>query len=182
MLEFFDYFLIGFVLAFIIQPWHLTFRQSAIILVSSGVGAILGAVIASSFAAFTTDVIGWRGLFLVGTAPAAFTLLVRAWVPKTPHWLVGQGRGQEARKSLAWALKVPAESLPMPDRSAKREVASWLDLLQYPKKLGRVLPGESGGADGPLRDWPMGANVARVATGRHTGLRAASAISASARR
>ena len=32
MLEFFDYYLIGFVLAFIIKPWHLTFGQSAIIL------------------------------------------------------------------------------------------------------------------------------------------------------
>ena len=32
MLEFFDYFLIGFVLAFIIKPWGLTFGQSAIVL------------------------------------------------------------------------------------------------------------------------------------------------------
>jgi hypothetical protein len=29
MLEFFDYFVIGFVLAFIIKPWNLTFGQSA---------------------------------------------------------------------------------------------------------------------------------------------------------
>ena len=36
MLEFFDYFLIGFVLAFIVGPWQLTFGQSAIILLSSG--------------------------------------------------------------------------------------------------------------------------------------------------
>lgn len=44
-LEFFDYFLIGFVLAFLIGPWKLTFGQSAIVLLSSGVGAILGAYI-----------------------------------------------------------------------------------------------------------------------------------------
>src|SRR5258708_12235137 len=43
MLEFFDYFLIGFVLAFIIKPWQLTFGQSAVILLSSGVGALAGA-------------------------------------------------------------------------------------------------------------------------------------------
>ncbi len=42
MLEFFDYYLIGFALAFIIKPWHLTFGQSAVILLSSGIGAILG--------------------------------------------------------------------------------------------------------------------------------------------
>src|SRR5438552_3717000 len=42
-LEFFDYFLIGFVLAFLIGPWKLTFGQSAIVLMSSGIGAIIGA-------------------------------------------------------------------------------------------------------------------------------------------
>ena len=43
-LEFFDYFLIGFVLAFIIGPWKLTFGQSAVVLLSSGIGAIIGAM------------------------------------------------------------------------------------------------------------------------------------------
>ncbi|HEV7543349.1 MAG TPA: MFS transporter, partial [Reyranella sp.] len=42
-LEFFDYFLISYVLAFVIGPWKLTFGQSAIVLLSSGVGAIIGA-------------------------------------------------------------------------------------------------------------------------------------------
>jgi len=42
-LEFFDYFLIAFVLAFLIGPWKLTFGQSAIVLLSSGIGAIIGA-------------------------------------------------------------------------------------------------------------------------------------------
>jgi putative MFS transporter len=36
MLEFFDYFLIGFVLAFIAVPWKLSFGQSAIILAVLG--------------------------------------------------------------------------------------------------------------------------------------------------
>jgi putative MFS transporter len=222
MLEFFDYYLIGFVLAFIIKPWHLTFGQSAIILLSSGVGAILGSVIwgrladvygrrkvfmatvvnfslasgvlaftpengwwflsifrffvgfgvgglycvdlplvqefvparmrgfigglvtvfiplgvmiASSFAAFTTDIIGWRGLFLIGVVPAAFTLLIRAWVPESPHWLVSQGRAEDARKSLAWALKIKPSELRLPDQSPKQTVAPWSDLLLYPKSL-----------------------------------------------
>jgi putative MFS transporter len=222
MLEFFDYYLIGFVLAFIVKPWHLTFGQSSMILLSSGVGAIMGSVIwgrladvygrrpvfvltivnfslasgilaftpdngwvflsvfrffvgfgvgglycvdlplvqefvparmrgfigglvtvfiplgvmiASSFAAFTTDTIGWRGLFLVGVAPAFFTLLVRAWVPESPHWLIGQGRGEEARKSLAWALKLQPSQLPMPVKSAPEPVVPWSDLLRYPKSI-----------------------------------------------
>ncbi len=44
MLEFFDYFLIGYVVAFIAGPWKLTFGQSAVILLSSGFGAMFGAV------------------------------------------------------------------------------------------------------------------------------------------
>ncbi len=222
MLEFFDYYLIGFVLAFIVKPWHLTFGQSSMILLSSGVGAILGSVIwgrladvygrrpvfiltivnfslasgvlaftpdngwiflsvfrffvgfgvgglycvdlplvqefvparmrgfigglvtvfiplgvmiASSFAAFTTDTIGWRGLFLVGVAPAFFTLLVRAWVPESPHWLISQGRGEEARKSLAWALRIQPSDLPMPVKAPPEKVVPWSDLLRYPKSL-----------------------------------------------
>lgn len=222
MLEFFDYFLIGFVLAFIIKPWHLTFGQSAVILLSSGIGAILGAaiwgrvadlygrrkvfiatiinfslasfvlaftpengwvflsvfrffvgfgvgglycvdlplvqefvparmrgfigglvtvfiplgvMIASSFAAFTTNAIGWRGLFMVGVVPALFTLLVRAWVPESPHWLASQGRREEARKSLAWALQVAPDSLPLPDAAPKRPAPRWNELFRYPRSL-----------------------------------------------
>ena len=43
-LEFFDYFLIGYVLAFLIEPWKLTLGVSAVVLLSSGVGAIIGAL------------------------------------------------------------------------------------------------------------------------------------------
>src|SRR3954464_7568421 len=59
-LEFFDYFLIGFVLAFIIGPWKLTFMQSAIVLLSSGIGATLGAYIWGWIA----DRIGRRKVFI----------------------------------------------------------------------------------------------------------------------
>jgi putative MFS transporter len=60
MLEFFDYFLIGFVLAFIVGPWRLSFGQSAIILLSSGIGAILGAAVWGRLA----DKIGRRAVFI----------------------------------------------------------------------------------------------------------------------
>src|SRR6195952_4168402 len=222
MLEFFDYYLIGFVLAFIIKPWHLTFGQSAVILLSSGVGAILGAVIwgriadlygrrkvfiatiinfsiasgilaftpengwvflsvfrffvgfgvgglycvdlplvqefvparmrgfigglvtvfiplgvmiASSFAAFATGSIGWRGLFLVGLVPAAFTLLVRAWVPESPHWLARQGRRGGGRDFLAWALQVSPNDLPLPDAAPRQPTPKWSELFNYPRSM-----------------------------------------------
>src|SRR5678816_1317199 len=201
-LEFFDYFLIGFVLAFIIGPWKLTFGQSAIVLLSSGIGAMIGAMfwgwmadrigrrkvfigtvlnfslgtgllyftpdngwiyltvfrffvgfgvgglycvdlplvqefvpsskrgkisglvtvfipvgigIGALMGAYLAPQIGWRGLFALGVLPALVTLLVRLWVPKSPWWLVRQGRYEEARKSLAWALEVSPNSLPLPD-------------------------------------------------------------------
>ncbi len=43
MLDFFDFFLIGYVLAFILKDWHLTYGQAALILVSAGLGAVPGA-------------------------------------------------------------------------------------------------------------------------------------------
>src|SRR5246127_979933 len=42
-LEFFDYFLIGFVVTFLIEPWKLHFGQSATFLMSSVIGANIGA-------------------------------------------------------------------------------------------------------------------------------------------
>ena len=58
-LEFFDYFLIGFVLPFMIGSWNLTFGQSAVMLLSSGVGAMAGAV----FWGWMADRIGRRPVF-----------------------------------------------------------------------------------------------------------------------
>ncbi len=61
MLEFFDYFLIGYVVAFIAGPWKLTFGESAVILLSSGFGAMFGAV----FYGWLADKIGRRKVFLM---------------------------------------------------------------------------------------------------------------------
>jgi MFS transporter, putative metabolite:H+ symporter len=59
-LEFFDYYLIGYVLAFIIKPWQLTYGQSGLILLSSGIGAILGAYVWG----YIADRIGRRTVFI----------------------------------------------------------------------------------------------------------------------
>ncbi len=221
-LEFFDYFLIGFVLAFLIGPWRLTFGQSAIVLMSSGIGAIIGAYawgwiadrigrrkvfigtvlnfsIATGLLYFTPDngwvyltimrffvglgvgglycvdlplvqefmptskrgwvgglvtcviplgvglgaVLGafmgagqWRLLFAVGILPSLIVLLIRLWVPESPRWLARQGRLEEARELLAWALQVPASSLPLPRPEENRVIqTNWLDLFKYPRSL-----------------------------------------------
>ena len=43
LLDFFDFFLIGYVLAFITKGRQLTYWQGAVILLSSGIGAVPGA-------------------------------------------------------------------------------------------------------------------------------------------
>jgi MFS transporter, putative metabolite:H+ symporter len=221
MLEFFDYFLIGFVLAFIVGPWKLTYLQSAIILLSSGIGAMIGAgvwgrladrigrrkvfiatVINFSVAtgilaltpehgwlfltvfrffvgfgigglycvdlplvqefmpsskrglvgglvtaaiplgvglgavlgAYLTPFVGWRGLFAVGLLPAALTLLIRAWVPESPRWLVGVGRPDEARQSLAWALEMDPQTIALA-AGLEAPRRGWLELFHHPRSL-----------------------------------------------
>ena len=221
-LEFFDFFLIAFVFAFLIGPWKLTFGQTAMVFLSSGIGAILGAYIwgwiadrigrrkvfigtvlnfsvATGLLYFTPDngwvyltvlrffvgfgvgglycvdlplvqefmpsskrgwigglvtcvipigvglgaVLGafmgadqWRLLFAIGVLPALVVLLVRLWVPESPHWLARQGRLEEARKSLAWALQVDPNSLPLPRPDEYKVVkTNWFDLFKYPRSL-----------------------------------------------
>jgi MFS family permease len=59
MLDFFDYGLIAFALAFIVGHWKLTYGQSAIILLAAGIGAVPGALVWGWLA----DRIGRRTVF-----------------------------------------------------------------------------------------------------------------------
>ncbi len=223
MLDFFDFFLIGYVLAFIVGAWHLSFIQSGVILLAAGVGAIPGAFfwgwmadrigrrkvfiatalnfsLATGAMAFTPDqygwlilaffrflvgvgvaglvavdlplvqefvpsskrgwigglvtstvsiggalgaacgaylgpVIGWRGLFLIGLLPALFTLMIRAWVPESPRWLIRRGRREEARRSIAWALQVDPDTIDVPDELPELPHTPWRELFKYPRSV-----------------------------------------------
>ena len=61
MLDFFDFFLIGFVLAFVVKDWHLTYGQSGAILLASGISAPFG----SLFYGWLADKIGRRTALIV---------------------------------------------------------------------------------------------------------------------
>ena len=226
MLDFFDFFLIGYVLAFIVRAWHLSYLESGVILLAAGVGAIPGAFfwgwmadrigrrkvfiatalnfsIATGAMAFTPDqygwlilaffrllvgvgvaglvavdlplvqefvpsskrgwigglvtstvsiggalgaacgaylgpVIGWRGLFLVGLLPALFTLMIRAWVPESPRWLIRRGRREDARKSIAWALQKDPSEIELPEHLPEIEHTPWRELFKYPRSVALV--------------------------------------------
>jgi putative MFS transporter len=223
MLDFFDFFLIGYVLTFIVKEWHLSFMESGVILLAAGVGAIPGAFfwgwmadrigrrkvfiatalnfsLATGAMAFTPDqhgwlvlaffrflvgigvaglvavdlplvqefvpsskrgwigglvtstvsiggalgaacgaylgpLIGWRGLFLVGLLPALFTLMIRAWVPESPRWLIRRGRHQEARRSIAWALQVDPATIETQAELPELLHTPWRQLFKYPRSV-----------------------------------------------
>ena len=223
MLDFFDFFLIGFVLAFIVGAWHLTYGQSAWILLSAGIGAIPGAFfwgwmadkigrrkvfiatalnfsIATGIMALTPDqggwiflsvfrffvgagaaglvvvdlplvqefvpsskrgwigglvtstvsvggflgaasgaylepLIGWRGLFVLGLLPALLTLLIRAWVPESPRWLIRKGRREDARRSIAWALQIDPSEIELPATLPEAAHTPWRELFKYPRSV-----------------------------------------------
>jgi putative MFS transporter len=75
MFEFYDFFLVGYLVSVLAPGWHLTYGQSAMMLLSSGVGAIVGATIGGQLA----DIVGrkqmiWGGgmIFALGAAGCAF--------------------------------------------------------------------------------------------------------------
>src|SRR6476659_3495681 len=87
MLDFFDFFLIGYVLAFIIGSWQLTFGQSAMILLASGLGAVPGAF----FWGWMADKIGRRKVFMATALNVAIATGIMALTPDQdaliPGWL-----------------------------------------------------------------------------------------------
>jgi len=222
MLDFFDFFLIGFVLAFVVKEWNLTYGQSGAILLASGVSAPFGSLmygwmadkigrrtalitavlnvslataamaltpeggwlylvvcrfivgfgvtglysvditlmqefspahkrgwftgltttmlpagqlLAALLGAFAAPYIGWRGMVAVGLAPALLCLYLRAFVPESPHWLWRQGRLEEARRALAWALQIDPAQISLPATPPAVEPTRWLEIFRYPRSI-----------------------------------------------
>jgi MFS transporter, putative metabolite:H+ symporter len=85
MLDFFDFFLIGYVLAFILKEWQLTYGQSAVILVSAGLGAVPGAF----FWGWMGDRIGRRKVFILTALNVALATGVMYFTPDQGGWIAG---------------------------------------------------------------------------------------------
>src|SRR5581483_9286844 len=82
MFEFYDFFLVGYLVSVLAPGWHLTYGQSALMLLSSGVGAIAGATVGGKFA----DIVGrkkmiWGGGFIFALGAAGIALIPDgAWI------------------------------------------------------------------------------------------------------
>jgi len=82
MLDFFDFFLIGFVLAFIVKDWNLTYGQSGAILLASGVSAPFG----SLFYGWLADKIGRRTSLIAAILNVSLATGAMAFTP-TGAWM-----------------------------------------------------------------------------------------------
>ncbi|HET7226210.1 MAG TPA: MFS transporter [Candidatus Eisenbacteria bacterium] len=65
-------------------------------------GYVLGYLLASALFAFGFQALGWRGMFVVGAAPALLVLYIRSRVDESPAWLAGrEPRPAGARAGLS---------------------------------------------------------------------------------
>jgi MFS transporter, putative metabolite:H+ symporter len=94
MFEYYDFFLVGYLVSVLAPGWHLTYGQSAMMLLSSGVGAIVGAMVGGRLA----DSVGrkrmiWGGgvIFALGAAGCAL-IPDGAWIQfSLLRFVVGAG-------------------------------------------------------------------------------------------
>jgi MFS transporter, putative metabolite:H+ symporter len=78
VVDFFDFFVVGFLVSVLAPKWHLTFGQTSIMLMSAGIGAMLGAL-ASGFLA---DRFGRKPLAVIGVLICGFSSGAIALIPE----------------------------------------------------------------------------------------------------
>lgn len=82
MLEFWDAYLIGFIMAFLIKPWGLTYGVMGVVLLASGAGAVLGGVVWGVVA----DRFGRKPVLVVSLLVLAAASLGLAFTPEK-NWV-----------------------------------------------------------------------------------------------
>src|SRR5690349_3949317 len=82
VLDFFDFFLIAFVMSVIGREWQLTYGQGAIILYGAGVGAIIGSLVWGSLG----DLFGRKMQTVTGTLICGISAGLIGFVP-TGAWV-----------------------------------------------------------------------------------------------
>jgi len=97
--DYFDYFVVGFLVAVLAPQWQLTFGQTSIMLLSAGVGAIIGSLLWGALA----DRLGRKRLLVAGVALCAVSSGAVSLIPDgawimfaTLRFFVGFGVGAAA--------------------------------------------------------------------------------------
>jgi len=111
-LDFYDFYIVGFLLASLGPQWHLTYFQSSLILLGGGVGSILGALLFGALA----DRFGRKPVLIAATVACAISAGAIALVPDGDWWVftvlrvfVGVGLGGVAAiQSVMLAELTPA--------------------------------------------------------------------------
>ncbi|WP_428491373.1 MFS transporter [Rhodopila sp.] len=220
-LDFFDFFVVGYLVAVVGPQWHLTYGQSSLMLLGGGLGAICGAlvwgplsdawgrkkmlvagsfvcaiaagsialvrdgdwmtftvlrffvgvglagcataitaliveytptryrtvvtsllIVFATFGSFLSaltsanllGVLGWRGVATLGVVPALMGFVYIFALPESARWLAVKGRFAEARATVAWTLRVPPETIPLPTVAPPvTPRASLGELLHHPR-------------------------------------------------
>ena len=109
MFDFFDFLVVGYLLAAVAREWHLTYGQSAVILYSGGIGAIIGAMLFGGLA----DAWGRKQQVVVGTVICALTSGLIAVLPAgswllfaTLRFFVGVGLSAALAPSIALIVEL----------------------------------------------------------------------------
>ncbi len=66
-------------------------------------GYVLGFLLAAALSRLLFAVVGWRGMFVIGAAPALFVLYIRRGVAESPAWLAGRHR-KHASMAQLWRI------------------------------------------------------------------------------
>ena len=82
-LDFFDFFVVGYLVAVVGPQWHLTYGQSSIMLLGGGIGAICGALVFGPLA----DAFGRKRLLIAGCFVCAISAGSLSFVPEG-NWML----------------------------------------------------------------------------------------------
>jgi MFS transporter, putative metabolite:H+ symporter len=83
MFDYFDFFVVGYLVAVLAPQWHLTYGQSTMILLGAGLGAIFGALILGKL----SDIVGRKPVVIGGAVLIAISAGSIAFIPDD-SWLM----------------------------------------------------------------------------------------------
>lgn len=105
---------------------------SGIVSTAAAGGLVLGALAGT----FLMPVLGWRGMFAIGTLPAIAGIMAFYMMPESPRWLLARGRLEEGRKALEWALGPKADLEPIVQSyTAVPTQPGWREVFKLPRSL-----------------------------------------------